>query len=265
MFFRLFSDIHNEFSHFDITPLDTDKDDVLVLAGDIGVANTLSTFDPVKEWAPRFRKVIQICGNHEYYHGSLLRVRTKIKEYLGDIPNWTLADNEVVRVDDVSFICGTLWTDFKKGNPMAMDAIRRGLNDYNYIRTGHNLENAYIKRISPHDIMNEHFITKNFMFKAIVDEKAAGQKTVVVSHHAPSERSVDFARYGNDIINWAYVSDLSNEILDTEPKIWVHGHTHTSFDYPIGETRVKTNPRGYAFPQAEPENRNFDPVLRIEV
>jgi predicted phosphohydrolase len=246
-------------------PLDTDKDDILILAGDIGVANSLPSFSSVKTWAPRFRQVIQICGNHEYYHGSLLRTRTKIKETMSAHKNWILADNEVVRVDGVSFICATLWTDFRKGNPMVMETIRRALNDYNYIRTGPNLENAYIKRISPHDIFNEHIISKKFIFDAIVAEKSAGQRIVVVTHHAPCELSIDYARYGNDIVNWAYVSDLSNEILDTEPKLWVHGHTHTSFDYMVGETRVKTNPRGYAYPQGPCENTNFDPVLRIEV
>jgi predicted phosphohydrolase len=266
MFFRLFSDLHNEFSTFEMIPLETDKDDVLVLAGDIGVAKALETFDPILEWAPRFRRVIQICGNHEYYHGSLLRVKDKIREKLGHLPNWTLADNNVVQVDNVSFICATLWTDMNKGDALAMHAIRAGLNDYNYIRTGPNLNNAYLKKISPHDIRNEHLHSKEFIFRSIVEEKVAGQKTVVVSHHGPCTKSIDYARYGNDIINWAYVSDLSNEILDTEPDFMVHGHTHTSFDYMIGDhTRLITNPRGYAAPMAPPENPAFNPILRIEV
>jgi hypothetical protein len=266
VFIRLFSDVHNEFSHFDMPGLETDKDDVLILAGDIGVANSAPTFAPVKEWAPRFRQVIQICGNHEYYHGSLLRARDKIKETMNAHKNWTLAHNEVVRVDNVSFVCATLWTDFRKGNPLVMESIRRGLNDYSCIRTGPNLENAYIKKISPFDIANEHMIAKAFMFKAIAEEKAAGQKVVAVSHHAPCEMSIDYARYGNDILNWAYVSDLSNEILDTQPDFWLHGHTHTSFDYMIGDhTRLITNPRGYAYPMARPENERFNPLLRIEV
>ncbi len=208
MFFRLFSDLHNEFSHFDLPPLETDKDDILVLAGDIGVATHLETFDPVLQWAPRFRHVVQICGNHEYYHGSMLRVPTKIREKLGHLPNWTLATNDVVRVDDVSFICGTLWTDFKKTDPLVMETIRNSLNDYRYIRTGPNQKDAYIKRISPYDILAEHQITKDFIFKSVVAEKSAGQKTVVVTHHGPTELSVDYARYGHDIVNWGYVSDL---------------------------------------------------------
>lgn len=265
--FRLLSDLHQEFSNFTLPLLETDKDDVLVLAGDIGVVNNKETFAVVKSWIPRFKHTIMILGNHEFYHSSLIRALTKQKEIFQteiDSGKLSLVNNEVIRVEDVSFVCGTLWTDFNKGNPLAMEVIRTGLNDYKCIRTG-NYENPYIKRITPHDIRNEHIITKNFIFNTIAEEKAAGQYVVVVSHHAPCELSIDRARYGTDPINFAYASDLSNEILDTEPNIWVHGHCHTSFDYMVGNTRIVVNPRGYAYPQAAPENRGFDPTLRIEV
>lgn len=265
MFIRLFSDLHNEFSKFILPPLDTDKDDVLVLAGDIGVAKHMPTLDVVKEWAPRFRKVIHICGNHEYYHGSLIRVKQKIREHYKDIPNLVLADDETVRVDNVSFVCSTLWTNFDKGSPWAMQAARQYLNDYNFIRTGPNQQNPYMKKINPLDILNLHHIGKDFMFNAVKEEKAIGQKVVCVSHHAPTTLSVH-PRYGNDVINWAYVSDLSKEILDTQPELMVHGHTHSSFDYMVDQTRVVANPRGYQHPEASlPENHDFNPTLRLEV
>jgi hypothetical protein len=39
---------------------------------------------------------------------------------------------------------------------------------------------------------------------------------------------------------------LSEFILDhPKIKLWTHGHTHHSFDYVIGETRIVANPRGY--------------------
>lgn len=266
MFIRPFSDLHSEFSDFDMVELPTDKDDILILAGDIGVANNLMTFHNVKKWAPRFRHVIQICGNHEYYHGSMIRVPTKIRENMAvaGITNWNLAQDDVVRIDNVSFVCGTLWTDFNKSNPLVMGRVQSGLNDYNYIRTG-SIATPYMRKINAHDILKEHITTRKYIFNAIAQEKAAGQTVVVISHHAPCELSIDTARYGNDPINFGYASDLSTEILDTEPKLWIHGHTHTSFDYMVGNTRVKTNPRGYAYPQSPPENRAFDPVLRIEV
>jgi Icc-related predicted phosphoesterase len=68
---------------------------------------------------------------------------------------------------------------------------------------------------------------------------------VVVTHHAPSQQSIH-PRYGvNNKLSPAYASSL--ESLMGEPvRLWIHGHTHDSFDYCIEGTRVVANPRGYA-------------------
>ena len=39
--------------------------------------------------------------------------------------------------------------------------------------------------------------------------------------------------------------ELSGEIIDHSPDLWVHGHTHNSLDYALGRTRVVVNPCGY--------------------
>ena len=46
--------------------------------------------------------------------------------------------------------------------------------------------------------------------------------------------------------------------------LWLHGHTHDSFDYRINGTRVVCNPRGYARNGIN-ENALFDPSLTLEV
>ena len=33
--------------------------------------------------------------------------------------------------------------------------------------------------------------------------------------------------------------------MDRGPDLWVHGHTHDSFDYVLGWTQVVVNPYGY--------------------
>ena len=41
--------------------------------------------------------------------------------------------------------------------------------------------------------------------------------------------------------------------------LWVHGHTHDSFDYKVnGHTRVVCNPRGYPQVLGGWENEQFD-------
>ena len=47
-------------------------------------------------------------------------------------------------------------------------------------------------------------------------------------------------------------------------QLWVHGHTHDTFDYAIRGTRVICNPRGYAKDGVN-ENARFDPDLTIDL
>ncbi|MEO8655932.1 MAG: metallophosphoesterase, partial [Ramlibacter sp.] len=47
-------------------------------------------------------------------------------------------------------------------------------------------------------------------------------------------------------------------------QLWIHGHTHDSFDYRMNGTRVVCNPRGYA-KNGVNENARFDPDFIAEV
>jgi hypothetical protein len=70
-------------------------------------------------------------------------------------------------------------------------------------------------------------------------------------------------RFAADWISTAYLSELPAEFFDV-PRLWVHGHTHSSHDYRVGRCRVVCNPRGYQAPgRAAPENTHFDPGLVV--
>jgi len=276
MAIRLYDDLHCEFGDFIIPELDTDKDDILVLAGDIGVIESPTSFNRVEEWAiaNRFKKIIHVNGNHELYGGSLLRAPIKLKERFKKYDNVAVAcNNEVIRVDNISFICATLWTNYNSGNPVIMQMVQGALNDYKYIRTG-NYGAPYLRKVNPHDLFSEFVTSKHFIFKSIEEERLAGQIVVVVTHHGPSRGSIH-QQYNGDPINWGYISELDLEIMDSKPNFWFHGHVHNSFDYMVGDTRIITNPRGYVMRmkgagyadpvQLFPENGDFNPTLRIEV
>ncbi len=68
-------------------------------------------------------------------------------------------------------------------------------------------------------------------------------KTVVVTHHAPSIRSIH-PDYKEDISSTAFASDLTGMITEREPDIWIHGHVHHFLDYEIAKTRILCNPKG---------------------
>jgi Icc-related predicted phosphoesterase len=90
----------------------------------------------------------------------------------------------------------------------------------------------------------------------LVEVPFAG-KTVVVTHHLPTEKSVA-KKYKGDRCNPAFASNLDEFILQ-HPAInfWVHGHTHDSVDVMVGATRVLCNPGGYPM-AGKRENWNFE-------
>jgi hypothetical protein len=95
--------------------------------------------------------------------------------------------------------------------------------------------------------------------------------TVVMTHYAPHPGSVHPKFHGSPA-NPCFVSDLNEQILRWKPWLWVHGHTHTSFDYRVGPTRVLCNPRGYSGVYHRPDgvefpltaNAEFNPRLVVE-
>jgi Icc-related predicted phosphoesterase len=87
--------------------------------------------------------------------------------------------------------------------------------------------------------------------------------TVVITHHAPSPRSIH-PRFAGSPLNACFVSDAERLIDARRVQLWIHGHTHDSFDYRVAGTRVVCNARGYAKDGVN-ENPSFDANLRVEI
>lgn len=85
-------------------------------------------------------------------------------------------------------------------------------------------------------------------------------------HHAPHPGSVA-ERLANDGLTPCFVSDLLDVIERHRPALWIDGHTHDSFDYRVGRTRIVCNPKGYGpkRPGTRLENAEFDVGKVVEV
>ena len=91
----------------------------------------------------------------------------------------------------------------------------------------------------PDYLYNEHQKSLDFLRNNIVEN------SVVITHHAPSELSID-EKYADDFpLNYAYFSNLESLIINYRPEVWIHGHMHSCSHYSIGDTRVIANPLGY--------------------
>jgi len=80
-----------------------------------------------------------------------------------------------------------------------------------------------------------------------------------VTHHLPSDRSVD-RRYQNNDLNRFYVCHMEGTIEAKKPALWCHGHSHASNDYTLGNTRIISNPFGYLGHDLNP---SFDEALIV--
>lgn len=268
MYMRFLSDLHLEFdadaikrgsSPFEIPKQETDSETVLVLAGDVAVADKpLQYKDFILDATNRFKHVIWIMGNHEHWRGSILRSFKKIERAVGRPENLSVVENEVVSIDGVDFICATLWTDFANGNPLAMLYAQTEVNDHKRIRTG-DADDPYARYIHPNDTYALHRVSKDFIIESL--NASTAKKKIVVTHHAPSYQSID-PYYRGDKLNPAYASPLDDLIVTLEPDYWIHGHIHVTNNYNIGKTAILSNPRGYSPNHLNPE---FNPLWTIDL
>jgi hypothetical protein len=163
------------------------------------------------------------------------------------------------KIDDITFIGSTLWTDMNKIDPLTMHAVRDMMMDYKCIRK----EFEGYTTLKPHDTVTRHRQSLDYI-KNVVAERG-DEKFVVVGHHSPSFQSVHEGYRSEYLMNGAYHSDLSEFILDRpQIKLWTHGHTHHPFDYMIGETRIVCNPRGYEN-DGYSEDSGWNPNIVLEV
>lgn len=264
MKFAVCSDLHLEFG--DLILKNEENADVLILSGDICVANELQYTDSIKgqrfldffkRCSFQFPNVIYIMGNHEHYHGDFAKSYDQLKVALANLTNIHVMEKESITFGDVTFVAGTLWTDMNKEDPSTLYGIKGCMNDYRIIEDSSTVVNYKSfdddgkptfkirpAKFSPEKSVVEHKAFLQFICD-MVDHRN-DHKFVVVGHHAPSKLSTK-PQYENDVmVNGAYSSELSEFILDRpQIKVWTHGHTHHNFDYMIGSTRIVCNPRGY--------------------
>lgn len=247
------SDLHNEFHPF--VPPDLGGIDVVVLAGDIDIGTK------GVEWANRAFPscpVVMVLGNHEFYRGVHHKVLAECREAAA--PHVHLLECDEVMIDGVRFLGTTLWTDFglfglEKRVWAVLDA-QAAMTDYKLIRV--HAEGRY-RRMRPADTIRLHREARRWLAERLADPPRDPARTVVVTHHAPHPGSLVPA-YAHDPCSAAYVSDLTE--LMGRSALWIHGHTHTSFDYSVSGTRVICNPRGY---WKDELNRAFNPSFTVEI
>jgi predicted phosphodiesterase len=253
---HLISDIHFEMDK-KLRLTAPDEADVIVLAGDIAEG-----VDGVG-WAQKCygtqKPIIYISGNHEFYNNDLSVTKEITAAASGT--NIHFLDNESIVIDGVRFIGSTLWTSFNNwSNLRAINFLHTKMSDYKLISAKEFYKNNELveraRAIAPTMIKPNGggslivpVITYMLHLKAVKYleaelTKSHSGKTIVVTHHAPSYKSV---LPSAEKLEDAYASSL-DDLIEKHRKIidgWFHGHLHVPVNYEISGVPIVSNPRDY--------------------
>lgn len=224
---QIISDIHCEF-HQDLGAELIRKmpvlADTLVLAGDLlpmtAFSSAAMVFDRL---CKKFRDVIYVPGNHEYYKTSPAKADAVIRKCSEKFSGLHVLNPGTVTIGGVRFVGAALWFPLSKGD----ERYYYAMSDF-----------VVIKGFVPwvYKTHAEHL-------KYLSETVASGD--VVVTHHLPHPACVPM-RYRSSPLNRFFVAHDAAELVEKAgAKLWIHGHTHDLVDCVVGETRIVCNPHGY--------------------
>lgn len=244
--------------HFEFNPLVLNKiepADVLVLAGDIlnvsrfkrhtdanrvdNIKDISNFFDTV---TAKFKHVLMVMGNHEYYGSYINEAITTLRELL-PYDNFHILDGDYIVIDNNLFVGGTLWTDYNNEDPSTMISAPRIINDYRVIFNGDT-------RITVADILERH---KHFVKWLENVDKSGYDNNILITHHSPSKQTTADHYKHDDIMNGLFGSNLDHLLTNFDYAIF--GHQHDPKTPIVNECVMLNNARGYPF---EPMHSTFE-------
>ena len=213
---QLISDTHFEF-HADsggsfIDSLDPRSVDVLVVASDLCEGLGLVR-DSLERLCDRYAHVVYVAGNHELFGGTPDRFHDDMAATSARLTNLHWLRQAAIEISGVRIAGTTMW--FRPDD----DAHRAAMPDF-----------AHISELEPW-VYEENQRALGFLLSEL------DRADVIVTHHLPSHRSTP-PRYQGSSLSPFFVCDLKRLIERRGPPLWLHGHTHSSADYVIGQTRV---------------------------
>jgi predicted MPP superfamily phosphohydrolase len=261
MKFQLVSDLHLEFiSKGQYIELDTvldvpenSKETNLIVAGDLGYPSLPNYKLFLQEASKRYAHVFLVLGNHGYYQQSIDESNRTVQSIVELYSNVTLLNNDTHPLsEDLTIVGTTLWSPISSTNE---SYIKTYLNDYRCIYT--DKMSGKLLKVSDVNAMYE----ENVNWLQHICETNKDKKLIIVTHHLPSNTKLIAERFKGSPLNEAFASDLEYLMKDNSNILyWCAGHTHSSFDIKIRNTRCLVNPKGYGS-----ENVDYSGSLIFEV
>jgi UDP-2,3-diacylglucosamine pyrophosphatase LpxH len=258
------SDLHLEFykDQTEAWPYvlpEADPDALLLLNGDVQLwcyGGKFKVNSPVfrllKHLSERFRAVVYVPGNHEYYRGLVGHYYdNKFRHYLSELKldNVFLLNNDQVLLNggQARLLGSTLWTSMDEGNPLfelevsrSANSGRSPLNDFNYVRFTD--DKTSFPKLNVRSVRKLHARSVLYL-KAQLHTPFEGE-TLVATHHLPSLSLVQDEFLGHRLTP-SYAEPLDELVAYAD--LWLFGHSHVVTDRVLAhvDTRVVSNAAGY--------------------
>ncbi len=253
---QLLSDLHLETEQFDPAP--APGAELLVLAGDID-----SAWLGLERFAGWPQPIVFVAGNHEFDGRDLETALPALRQRCAGL-GITMLDRESLIVEDdrgrpIRLLGTTRWSDFDLfGAAGRAKAMRAGAYFTDLMQA------RFSERPFDVDAVRAEALACRAWLEAELMRRPAGwQRTVVITHFAPSLRSAD-PRYGARSGTASFCN--ADDDLIPRADLWIHGHLHCRQDYAVaragGSTRVVCNARGH---ERRGEAAGYDPLLILEI
>lgn len=241
---RVVSDLHLDF-HRDggralLQEIEAGDYAMLIVAGDLAAFPGLQAGIDLLMRTITADYVIYVPGNHDFYHGTFEDTSKVLRQAEMVHPRFTLLDRSAVTYEGVDIVGTTLWFPYQEPTPWD-----RALNDFHCIQGFR----SWVGRLASEG-------------RAWLESQVC-RNSIVVTHHMPHHRSVS-PEYVDSSLNRFFLHEVGEDLV-SRPKLWIHGHTHSSMDYRVGNCRVVCNPLGYANGHPAEPNPAFRPDFDIEV
>ena len=258
---QLLSDLHLETEVFIPTP--APGAELLVLAGDVD--SSWSGLDLFRDWPV---PILFVAGNHEFDEREITQTWPALRERCARLSITLLECESRVLTDDagqrIRFVGTTRWCDFDLYGPAQRErSMRAGKYFMKVMRATRNG--------SPFDaaaVRDEALQCRAWLQQELRRSGGDWDKTVVITHFAPSLKSAD-PRYGGQPGTASFCN--ADDDLLKHADLWIHGHLHCQHDYrvphatgidPAATTRVVCNPRGH---ERKGEAQPHQPHLVLEI
>lgn len=240
------------------------KGDVICLAGDIFDKHE-SAFNVFSAFKSFYKEVMYVYGNHECYVYSKKLMHTEDKlNHIRQAAKDTgvhMLEGTTVNVHGVTFGGSSAWYDFSYGiqkhghsfNSM-LEYWKDYMSDATLVYDSYVLQPTYpyTKRIPSLDF-------KSFMLKRLDEVKRLNESVdIMLTHIGPKVPEALPLKY-KEANTGFYFFDGEDDIVRIQPKVWIFGHTHQTYDEVFYKTRLLCNPYGY------PSERLGNRIKAVEI